>query len=411
MSAAFLAISVLWTGFLAVIAEALTQRPTRPLFAQTVWRIAALFMALPWLGLLLAPLLPAAPLALPYFPDLIDFGIAPARLIPPDDMHAHPAITLPDAQQILLGLLILGWLIRAGFALAAHIRLHVLRDTAKCAQNHPFSPFCAHWTNRLRLSMQPKIALMEGHRSPFVSGFIRHTIYLPESLAESATATEHAAPIIAHECVHIARGDLITRPLERLIADLIWFSPFAWLARARLDHCREAVCDAQTVALTAAPIAYARALSFVARTARPMPNLPIAALILNENSILNKRKTLPMRIRSILEPTKKTSRARIIAGLTALLIAGPIALAQGLSTPEKTNPTQSFAAPIVTYQRARIVSPYGIRGDPSTNTSVWHAGIDIAGGEQSSPPIAVPADGVVILPRCEKVMGSWSMFS
>jgi len=74
MSFSFLLTSLLWTGLLALIAEVLTRGRVTPYFAQTIWRFAALFMVLPWAGLIFGPLFPATQIPLPEFPDLIPFG-------------------------------------------------------------------------------------------------------------------------------------------------------------------------------------------------------------------------------------------------------------------------------------------------------------------------------------------------
>ena len=384
MSAAFLLTSLIWTGLLALGAEALTRGRVNPRFAQSVWRIAAFLMVLPWLGLVISPILPNVPAYLPDFPDLVEFGGAQNAPAIATTTPETPSRITPKLADILFGTLILGWIIRACFAVTAHIRLRALTRAATPTKNSHFIIASVHWAAQLKLKTPPQIARFNGHGSPFVSGLLHQTIYLPASLTDET----HIKPVIAHECTHIARGDLITRPLERMVADLIWFSPFAWLARQRLDYWREAVCDAETVALTAEPIAYARALSFVARNARPMPNLPIAALI------PNKKKALPMRVSSILEPSTKTSRKRLGLGLAALLIAAPLALAQGLSE-SAVDSAQTFSRPIINVDGARITSEYGIRTHPITKDTSFHVGTDIAGLPLGTP-LAAPADGTVV---------------
>ena len=386
MSAAFLLTSLIWTGLLALGAEALTRGRVNPVFAQRTWRIAAFLMVLPWLGLVISPFLPSVPAYLPDFPDLVEFGgaqNAPATLTTTPETQSRG---MPKLADILLGALILGWIIRACFAFAAHIRLRALTRATTPTKNSHFISASLHWAAQLKLKTPPQIARFNGHGSPFVSGLLQQTIYLPASLTDET----HIKPVIAHECTHIARGDLITRPLERMVADMIWFSPFAWLARQRLDYWREAVCDAETVALTAEPIAYARALSFVARNARQMPNLPIAALI------PNRRKTLPMRVSSILEPSTKTSLKRLGLSLFALLIAAPLALVQCTTTP--IDKTQTFSSPVMNIASARLTSPYGIRQDPFTERTAWHGGIDIGIGADyaARPQMLAPAEGIVL---------------
>ena len=388
MSLAFLLISLIWTGALALGAEALTRGRVTPHFAQMIWRVAAGLMVLPWFGFLLAPYLPAPPPILPEFPDLMEAGFGT-----PDTGPAVTGAAETEASgfigwpRLIFFTVVAGWIWRALAAQTERLRLYWITKKARAVRSEELNAAAAQWASALALRKRPKVAVIEGSRSPFVSGVFRPVIYLPQALQHC----DFGDLIIAHECVHIARADLLTRPLERAVADLIWFSPFAWLARKRLDYWREAVCDAEAVRLTKDPVAYSRALAGVARQSRPAPALPVAALILN-----SKRKTLPMRIHSILEPTRKTSRVSRIFGGLALLIAAPIVLVQcaAIPTPDKT---QTFSSPVIASPYARVTSPFGLRADPFTRRSSWHSGVDIGGGKDPSPVlISTPADGVVV---------------
>jgi len=104
-----------------------------------------------------------------------------------------------------------------------------------------------------------------------------------------------------------------------------------------------------------------------------------------------------MRISSVLEPQIKTSRKQLSFGALALLMITPLAFAQSVESPH--NRTQSFSAVVVKIDGAQISSPYGLRADPFTKKSVWHAGVDIGASKTPySTPIAIftPAAGKVI---------------
>jgi len=109
MSLSFLLTSFLWTGLLALIAEGLTRRQVTPYFAQSIWRFTALFMVVPWAGLVFGPLMPTQYLPLPEFPDLIPFSLAddtPAILKAASHEETVKSI---NPSHLLLSVLMLGW--------------------------------------------------------------------------------------------------------------------------------------------------------------------------------------------------------------------------------------------------------------------------------------------------------------
>lgn len=385
MSASFLIMALVWSGLAAGFAECLTRGSAGPHFAQAVWRIAAGFMLLPWAGLVLSALFPAASIALPNLAPLPDFAIHDSALSGPLSALPLQPRAGPELSAILLAILLTGWIVRAIAIALSHARLAALQSASTPLETPHLVAEAGKWADALTLPYTPQLATLPGHHSPFVTGVFRRTVYLPEALKTRASA----GLIIAHECIHISRGDLITRPMERAIADILWFSPFAWLARRRLDYYREAVCDRETVALTEAPIAYARALSEVARTLHHARPMPVAAFITPK-----KRKLLPMRISAILTPATATSKSRIGLGLAGALIAAPLAIAQGVSSPQ-ADIAQSFSAPVITHPEAKITSHFGERPDPfNKGATRFHRGVDI--GVPTGAPVQAPAGATVI---------------
>ena len=394
MSAVWLVIvSLGWTGCLALIAELITRRHDRPHFAQTVWRGTAFLMLLPWIVAGLSLLRP--PGADNTLPDLSMMeGVAGSALsVVSQAQTSLVRATGPDIGRALAGMVILGWIWRLGSAMLAQIRLQKLKHAATVTATVAETVALTRWTRRLGLKTQPHIARMNCAASPFIAGIRRRTVYLPPMLSCETTSEL----ILAHECVHLARHDLISRPLERLPADILWFSPFAWLARARLDYLREAVCDAETVAMTGERAAYARALTHIARTVRPAQALPVSALI------LRRKNSLPKRVHGILGASEMKQRSRsTLVAIAAALIAAPLAIAQGLAI-EKSVSAPDFSNVIVDHPQARITSHYGDRADPFTRETVWHPGVDIAA--PTGVDITTPAAGEVIYAAIQRGHG------
>ena len=373
----FIGVSLLWTGILAGAAELLTRRASAN-FARQVWRGAAFLMVLPWLTAGAAFIWPSAMGELP-IPAMPDFGLVETGVALPDDGDVGQSFLPVSLATILVGILAAGWAVRLLCAARAQLRLQTLKSAASAAVSEDLTRSSEQWAERAGINAVPRVMEVEHLASPFTAGIQESRIYLPRHLIGKG----HEDMIIAHESIHIARGDQVTRPFERAVADLLWFSPFAWMARRRLDYLREASCDAKTIALTGSPKAYARALVDVARQQIEGAPLPVAAFILRDKGSLKRRVSSVMNA-----PNPSPARMSWVAGVAALL-AVPLALAQGIRA---NGPSDVFTHPIVI--AGKISGTFGERKDPFTGKMSWHKGIDIAG--ELGEPVMTPAPGKVV---------------
>ncbi len=95
---------------------------------------------------------------------------------------------------------------------------------------------------------------------PAVYGLWRPTIVLPRAIIEGRSVQE-LEPLIAHELVHVRRGDLWFALIQAFACSIGWFHPMVWLASRRLTIESERCCDEETIArLRCRPTAYARSL-------------------------------------------------------------------------------------------------------------------------------------------------------
>lgn len=78
----------------------------------------------------------------------------------------------------------------------------------------------------------------DGIAVPFVFGLIHPRIYVPSDLAEKDIQT-----VIAHEKVHIRRGDHIAKVVFTFVTVVHWFNPLVWLAFWLFDRDLEMSCD------------------------------------------------------------------------------------------------------------------------------------------------------------------------
>ncbi|KDA04424.1 M56 family metallopeptidase [Hyphomonas oceanitis] len=299
--------AVVWAG-----ASLICRMKPTPKLAQAIWRGAALMLVAPFAASLFVPGLSMMGVA-----PLTDVPMLEPLMVGPEGGVAVSApvsaYNLPEIGTLVLGVLAAGWLVRFVLWLVSQVRLQRIKVRA-LRTNRPVG----HWAEALGLSRVPEIRVIP-RGSPFLAGVFRRSVYVPSALIRG----EGAQQVIVHELVHLKRGDLIARPLERIVADLLWFSPFAWVIRDQLDFWREAVVDDDTVELTGDRIAYARTLTSAARISRDAAVLPVAAFI------LRKKGNLKMRLNQLL--TEKTRPRRLgLVMAAALACAAPLALAQGM---------------------------------------------------------------------------------
>lgn len=186
-----------------------------------------------------------------------------------------------------------------------------------------------HLAKQLRIRRIPNIIVSDVLFGPAVLGLLRYTIVLPRCLFEdgnssssflpertfvarqtaqettsaprqnvAAEATssgrvsasrevlpgrqdlpEHLQfldPILAHELLHIRRGDLHTGTLQAIVQSLWWFHPAVWLSNRWLSREAERCCDEQVIAeLGCTPAHYARSLLSVIECKHRLHPIPV----------------------------------------------------------------------------------------------------------------------------------------
>jgi outer membrane protein assembly factor BamA/beta-lactamase regulating signal transducer with metallopeptidase domain len=115
---------------------------------------------------------------------------------------------------------------------------------------------------RRQLSVRPKVRLLISNSrvGPAVLGFFRPTILLPECIVSGRSADE-LEPLLAHELIHVRRGDLGVGMLQVLAQAVWWFHPLVWYAGRKLSREAERCCDEEVIgSLNCDPARYARSL-------------------------------------------------------------------------------------------------------------------------------------------------------
>jgi beta-lactamase regulating signal transducer with metallopeptidase domain len=94
-----------------------------------------------------------------------------------------------------------------------------------------------------RLTRHEGIYLSELGGGPASFGLLRPKIVVPADFAERYSGKEQAL-ILAHERVHIRRGDAFANSLQALLQCVLWFNPIVHAAASRFRFDQELACDA-----------------------------------------------------------------------------------------------------------------------------------------------------------------------
>ena len=91
---------------------------------------------------------------------------------------------------------------------------------------------------RIAVPLRDNIWIADDIRSPFVIGFIRPKIFLPNNLGD-----QEQEYIILHEQHHIKRFDHVIKALAFLALTIHWFNPLVWIAFVLACKDMEMSCD------------------------------------------------------------------------------------------------------------------------------------------------------------------------
>ena len=394
--AILMGLSIAWGGAVICAAAGLQRLGLTGAMRQVLWRAAAFMLAVPFVA--------AATFAL-LGPEVVEpvwtWGEAGAAEVPividpamldrvSDSPIVRDTSLIPDmsTMELLFCLMGLGWFVRAVLARRAAKELEIVTREAIELRSQTALGSADRWSRLLNLGRTPRLMLMNGDFSPFTQGVFRPVIYLPHGLEAKLSRTEMDL-VIGHELMHVKRGDALWRPLERLVADILWFNPFAWFVRAELERARELACDEAMLKARAPARDYARALVSVARFAAGLPERAPAAAMFP----FNKDKVLPERVKAAAGGAAGSS-TWALAGLAAFVLAGlPLAIAQGAGAPKSRLPIPEFAVTVVQSPKAEVSSHYGKRKDPIDGKMKFHRGVDVKAPKGT--PIYAPADAEV----------------
>ncbi|NQV24783.1 MAG: M56 family metallopeptidase [Rhodopirellula sp.] len=115
-------------------------------------------------------------------------------------------------------------------------------------------------SRQLGVRRRVRLIVTESLVGPAVIGFFRVTVLIPAVVADKLQG-KSVAPILAHELLHIRRGDLWVGMLQTVAQALWWFHPLVWWVSQMTTREAERCCDEEVLGeLKCDPASYARAL-------------------------------------------------------------------------------------------------------------------------------------------------------
>lgn len=96
--------------------------------------------------------------------------------------------------------------------------------------------------SNLSMRRLPHVFLAASATQPFVWGWFRGNIYLPESFTSLCNQEQRRA-IIAHELAHVSRCDVAVNLLQVVVQSAFFFHPVVWWTNGRIRQEREKCCD------------------------------------------------------------------------------------------------------------------------------------------------------------------------
>ena len=239
------------------------------------------------------------PVAMPLFQPVLDF----AEL----SISSIPAALLP----LIAGLYLVGLALMAVRGVIQRGQIRTLMR-ASIAEEGRLSQLAQVWRTRLGLpqTLAP-VRVVDAVISPFVVGF-KPVILAPDTLAKR----DDAEAAIAHELMHIKRGDERDRLIGEALSALMWFNPVYRAIERRLAAAWELACDADVLDAMGPEHRqhYAEAIAGLA----PMP--AVATGFLTDLERLRLR-----RVRAALSHTGRKPRMLVamMAGAAILLAGAP----------------------------------------------------------------------------------------
>ncbi|MCA9058829.1 MAG: M56 family metallopeptidase, partial [Planctomycetaceae bacterium] len=170
---------------------------------------------------------------------------------------------------LFTGLLTAAWTIIRWLRFSRRLQLYPERECPAA------TAMVEQLSRQLGIHRRVRLKVTQCPVGPAVIGLFRITILLPAAVLDRLNA-ETLRPILAHELLHVRRGDLWVGVIQIAARSLWWFHPLVWWALRMTRQEAERCCDEQVLAaLKCRPGDYARALVEVLELKSQLQPVPV----------------------------------------------------------------------------------------------------------------------------------------
>ena len=170
----------------------------------------------------------------------------------------------PRIAKKIVGLLLSVWaagaVAYAGFALFVAVVSWRAVRRSRCPDDESATALLEILALRLDVRRTTRLVLVNEPLGPMTFGWIRPAIIVPQSLIVGRSPQD-VEPLLAHELIHVRRGDALIGLLQLAAQCLWWFHPLVWWANREMGRERERCCDEEVVAGLACPAVGLRPLA------------------------------------------------------------------------------------------------------------------------------------------------------
>ncbi len=293
--------------------------------------------------------------------------------------------------------LFVGYLMKHAVAMR---RLHRATEEYDCALLREFT------------ACRVRVRVGDAVISPMLAGAFRPTLYLPHRAMSNAQLRH----VLAHETVHLHRGDLWLKPLALLVRCMCWFNPLVYVMHRRFLALCEISCDVAAVKKTGGDTAsYLSTVLYLMCAGRGISDGLTTAMAGSARRVKERFR--------VVSRTRPHRAVTVLSAITAVvMLTGAVCVGGAAAGRERVSPAfPTTMQPLFSASSTEVAPPaeedsgllwplcvdgnitasYGVRW------GAFHRGIDIGGTEGNT--VCAAAAGKVLAAEAEGYNGGYGL--